>query len=285
MTINKDFKIEVMQNNFEHSYEIKPQISIFPGGEINTKLILDGIWISSDCHVNITAHIKSSNHLMALLMITDALRRIGAEKIELIMPYIPYARQDRVNNLGESLSIKVFTDLINSQNYNTVEIWDSHSDVAVALLDRCHHVRQQDMVPYNVVFGKTLVSPDAGALKKIYTFATVFDIANIVKADKIRDTKTGEISGTAVHFNGNETDNTHFIIADDICDGGRTFIELAKEIKRTFPLAKVDLLVTHGIFSKGFDVFVGWINRIYVINPLIKIPSEYDFFVESLGNK
>jgi ribose-phosphate pyrophosphokinase len=44
----------------------------------------------------------------------------------------------------------------------------------------------------------------------------------------------------------------HVIIVDDICDGGRTFIELAKVLKSN-KVKNITLFVTHGIFSKGVD--------------------------------
>ena len=57
------------------------------------------------------------------------------------------------------------------------------------------------------------------------------------------------------------------LIADDICDGGRTFIELAKVLKER-GAAHIHLHVTHGIFSKGKAVFEGLIDT---------VTSTYDY--------
>ena len=50
------------------------------------------------------------------------------------------------------------------------------------------------------------------------------------------------------------TDIENFIIIDDICDGGATFVNIAKELKQLNPSAALHLVVTHGLFTKGFDV-------------------------------
>ena len=92
-------------------------------------------------------------------------------------------------------------------------------------------------------------------------------------ATKIRDTATGEILRTAIYtpdpeskegeeFHKNYTNP--YIIVDDICDGGRTFIEIAKVIRNEiYNDARVELYVTHGIFSKGMEVFEGLIDKIF----------------------
>lgn len=191
---------------------------------------------------------------MALLMTTDALRRrIGNTPIHLTMPYVPYARQDRVCNPGEALGIKVFCDLINAQRYARVTITDPHSDVTGALLNNVTIIEQS--APVSEVLkhpafanGVTLVSPDAGAAKKVLKLAKNFNIRDVVFADKIRNTLTGEIVDTKVR--GTIPYGKPLLVVDDICDGGRTFIELAKALHEKSD-SKLYLYVTHGIFSKG----------------------------------
>lgn len=240
--------------------EIKIKDFIFPGGEVQVK-IEDHVGYGS---ANIEAHIHSSDDVMKLLMYTNALRQRDIERIYLQMPYVPYARQDRACVYGEALSIKVFADLINAQNYHEVEIWDAHSDVAPALLNRCRNLHCANFVKripnvQNMVF----VAPDAGATKKVMAAAQICKPNNFIQATKLRNVNTGEIFGTEVHGVLHHLDK--YLIIDDICDGGRTFIELAKELKKSG--GTVDLYVTHGIFSKGFAVFDGLIDTIYCANP------------------
>lgn len=232
----------------------------FSGGESQVRI--DSM-LAGD--VQITAHIRSSDDLVALLLLTDAARRFGAERIDLVMPYLPYARQDRVCAPGEALSLRVLCDLINAQRYASVEVWDAHSDVAAALLDRAvvRHCASFVGRALSDLFLPVLVAPDAGAIKKVEACAKRHDLS-YVRADKTRDATTGSITETVVY--SEHIGVTDFLIVDDICDGGRTFIELAKKLR---PLTdrSVNLYVTHGIFSQGTHVFDGVIDRVFVANP------------------
>jgi ribose-phosphate pyrophosphokinase len=64
------------------------------------------------------------------------------------------------------------------------------------------------------------------------------------------------------------------MIVDDICDGGRTFIKLAKAIQNQRPNAKIYLVVTHGIFSAGFDELSKWFEGIYTTDSYKHIDNE-----------
>ena len=68
---------------------------------------------------------------------------------------------------------------------------------------------------------------------------------------KERDLKTGQLTNFKV-FNEDLQNKTCFII-DDICDGGGTFVGTAEALKK-IGAQKIILVVSHGIFSKGFDL-------------------------------
>ena len=232
---------------------------IFPAGEIHPTIdLVDTGYIY--------ASIASSDDLIKLLLVTDAYKRKFNITPELYLPYIPYARQDRVCNNGEALSIKVLADLINSQNYPKVYVLDPHSDVSTALINNVNVtdstvLAKKVWVDLQNKYDLTVIAPDAGALKKTnkITKAVGYD-KDVVFCEKIRNTKTGEITGTKVYCD--DIYNQSFIIFDDICDGGRTFIEIAKVLKEK-GANKVILVVSHGIFSKGFKVMFEYIDKIY----------------------
>jgi ribose-phosphate pyrophosphokinase len=236
----------------------------FPGGEMHAT-ISPGVQILTELHIH--AHLPNSDAVMSLLMTTDALRRayLGVP-IALHMPYVPYARQDRVANPGEALSAKVFCDLINAQGYHSVIIEDPHSDVVPSLLER---VEIEDPAPKlrEVVWNifqtnhkyPTLVAPDAGARKRVLKLAAATGL-DVVYADKVRDTRTGQITGTQIQ---SELPGGPLLIVDDICDGGRTFIELAGAIRAQNYIHPLYLFVTHGIFSKGLDTLLEYYDRVF----------------------
>jgi ribose-phosphate pyrophosphokinase len=244
--------------------------STFPGGEIHVRLQEP---LPTGAPVIIAARLHASADIMALLMLTDAVRRAGATDITLRIPYLPYARQDRVCNAGEALSARVMCELINAQSYDSVEVWDIHSDVGAALLDRVRIVQVVDLLeraPLN--FSRiVMVAPDAGAMKRVACAAKRFGTP-MVRADKSRDTATGAITGTLVYSDA--IGDRDFLIVDDICDGGRTFVELAK-VLRPLTDGKILLYVTHGIFSNGTAVFDGVIDEVYVANSFVAdLPSN-----------
>lgn len=239
---------------------------VFPGGELHVTAPVAEFTIGAT-RINIAAELRSAHDIMELLLATDALRRqVPGVPVFLFMPYVPYARQDRVANHGEALSIRVFCDLINAQDYARVYVTDPHSDVAAALIDRCT-ARLPVVELYRVVEAIggdcLLVCPDAGARKRVHAMAQQLKLG-VLHADKVRNTQTGEITGTVVDMAMTDPD-VPLLVIDDICDGGRTFIELAKAIRGLGHTGPLYLYVTHGIFSKGIDALAAFYDRIYTL--------------------
>lgn len=253
----------------------------FPGGEtqvrINTREAVG--FNPSNQVTTFSKKVRSGDDVMEILLTVDALRRSGHKRLNLVLPYVPYGRQDRVMVPGEALGIKVFADLINSCCFEEVEIWDPHSDVTTALINNVRVVDQAELLRSICLEGgarpildSVLVCPDAGARKKILKVAEALGKTEIVYADKIRDVKTGQITGTSVDWNNVPIPvKPKFLIVDDIGDGLRTFIELAKAMRTDLgpvqsALTEIYLYVTHGFFSKGLDILEGYIDGVYVAN-------------------
>lgn len=242
----------------------------FSGGEIQVEVGSLGDASS----VTVDAFLTSSDDIIELTMVVDALRRQRAKlSVSLRCPYLPYARQDRVMQAGEALGLRVMCDLINSLNFDKVEIWDAHSDVALALLNNVKHYYAGTFVQTVPIWSThpILVAPDAGAIKKVSAIAKGFG-KQMVRADKLRSVVDGSITGTTVY--SDHVGDKDFLIVDDICDGGRTFIELAK-VLHPLTNGKIYLYVTHGIFSKGLDVFDGIIDHIYCAMPFPNVDLNH----------
>jgi len=224
----------------------------FSGGEEHVKLSTNHVGY----HAEIKAYIRDSAGIMQLALIKDALDGINCDKIpvSLVLPYVPYARQDRRCEPGEAFSLKVFARILNGMGFDSVFISDAHSDVAPALIENCVNITQSALFTYSPVFASgfhsddtLLCSPDGGALKKIHSISKIFN-KDVIDATKVRCTKTGQILETRVHCDSLEGKNVWII--DDIVDGGRTFTELAKVLKQK-GAEQVNLWVTHGIFANG----------------------------------
>lgn len=236
----------------------------FPVGEPQIQLAIEP---PSD--VNVTWEFGSVSEVIELMLLVDALVRQGHRLHKLIVPYMPFSRQDRVMNPGESLSVSVMADVINACRFKHVVVTDPHSDVTSALLNNCIVIEQHEVFKDKFpMLGETiLVSPDGGALKKIYKLAKITGL-EVLECSKKRDVKTGEITGITLPArikNG----YTH-VIVDDICDGGRTFIELAVMLRSFGGARRIILMVTHGFMTKGLGVFDGLIDEIYTRKGRVK---------------
>ncbi len=257
---------------------------VFSGGEVQVRMAETPVDLRNQS-VRITAILRNAAEIMELLLVTDAVRRkleVWTEhpEIHLVCPYFPYARQDRVCAPGEAFSLEVMAHLINAAHYTSVEVWDVHSHVTLAKLDRCINVTADVLIPQFAIKNDIIVAPDKGAVERATLVARRFG-RPMVLAEKDRDPSNGKITRTYLPHRRDEngvwiTDprlddeinlrsDVDFFIADDICDGGATFIELAK-VLRPLTTGKIKLWVTHGIFFKGFDVFAGLIDEIYTAN-------------------
>lgn len=235
---------------FSDKKEIEFQSFIFSGGEPHIKIKPD---FDVSETVTITHRINSFNDFGLLLLAVDALKRMDVKLINVFIPYFPAARQDRVMIAGEPLSVKVYADILNSLKLNKIMVFDAHSEVTSALLDNCEVIPNHDFIAQvlkKIGNDVKLISPDGGALKKIYKVSEYLGGIDVVECSKSRDVKTGKLSGFKVY--DDNLQGMDCLIVDDICDGGGTFIGLAEELKKK-NAGKLYLAVSHGIFNKGFE--------------------------------
>ncbi|MEZ0007727.1 ribose-phosphate pyrophosphokinase [Flavobacterium sp. 28YEA47A] len=258
-------------NPFPGKREIQFQSFTFSGGEPHIKINPD---FDVSEPVTITHRINSFNDFGLLLLAIDALKRMDVKLINVFIPYFPAARQDRVMISGEPLSVKVYADILNSLKLNKVTVFDAHSEVTSALLDNCEVIPNHAFIAEVLKkIGKEvkLISPDGGALKKIYKVSEYLGGVEVVECSKSRDVKTGKLSGFKV-YNDN-LEGMDCLIVDDICDGGGTFVGLAEELKKK-NAGKLYLAVSHGIFNKGFDVFQKDFEKIFTTNSFREFDNE-----------
>ncbi len=228
--------------------EVNFESFFFSGGEPHIRITST---LNQEEEVTITHRLKSFNDFGLLLLAIDALKRMGVEKINTFIPYFPAARQDRVMTPGESLSVKVYADILNAQNLNKITVYDPHSEVTPALLNTCEVITNLNFIKeviQTINEDVYLVSPDGGALKKIYKLASALQDYEVIECSKQRDVKTRKLSGFKVY--ADDLKGKACLLVDDICDGGGTFIGLAKELKAK-NAGKLYLAISHGIFSRG----------------------------------
>lgn len=252
----------------------------FPGGERHVRLEnLDDYFNGWDRfqdsasidHVEVLMDFRGSDDIVDLMLVTDAIRRLPFVTKNtvhtLVMPYMPFARQDRAAEVGEPHSAKVMGTVLNLLAYDNVVIGDAHSDVTGAVVDNVRLVSQAKLVNRHlggeiVAGGWVLCAPDTGATKKVDQLAQLLKVVDVVQGVKHRDTLTGKLTGFDCY---GDVSGKKVMIVDDICDGGGTFLGLA-QVLRDKGAVSVGLFVTHGIFSKGLEVFDGLIDHLYTVN-------------------
>lgn len=251
--------------------DIQFSVFAFPDGQPHIKIDPDRLPADRRECLLLTRLANPSDLLLALL-VKNSLDNLGFERVDLAVSYLLAARMDRVMTPGEPFSLKVVTTLLNGAGFRRIRVFDPHSDVATALLDRSEAIDNAAFIGDAIAdYQKRnsagaeqswcLVSPDAGALKKVHKVAQVIGANRVVECLKVRDVKTGHLSGFKV-FDDDLNGQTCFIV-DDICDGGGTFIGIANLLK-AHNAGAVVLMVSHGIFSKGFDL--PGIDVIYATN-------------------
>lgn len=217
----------------------------FPGGEWDMKLgdlKLDG---------QEYAYLRGSdpNDIVKLGLWGDAVsQHFGRGKV--IIPYLPAARADHEvgDNINVPLGAKVYAELISSAvgfNVNQIVCFDPHSEVMPDWLGDTDSVTSASFLRgFAREWGITgVIVPDKGAFERSRLVAAALGVPTY-QAEKHRDFATGKLSGFSVEP---LPDGGKFLVADDICDGGGTFIGLAKATG--LPREQLALYVSHGIFS------------------------------------
>lgn len=194
----------------------------------------------------LTALVRNSDDLLATLLVADAVRRSDDAPIELVLPYLPYARQDRVAWPGEAFSLDLLGRLLRTADFASMTTWDVHSPVAFDTIPGLRSIPARDFVRPHLRPGERVVAPDQGAVERAAACADAEHL--LLRAIKRRDPDTGDVRNAEL-LDALGPDEPA-IIVDDICDGGSTFTHLGQYLRgRT--RAPLRLYVTHGIFSQG----------------------------------
>lgn len=230
---------------------------VYPGGEV-------GIRVDDPRDNQILARIQNSDDLMKLIMYIDGLSRSPLRAYappKVILPYLPYARQDRVATAGDPFAAIVFGDVLTGLSRKRVRAIDIHSDKAALAANAGSIAPTQWIGQYLDRLGirdqAILVAPDKGARDKTHMYAHELlpegHPAPIV-CNKVRDPISGKLfrfEVTAPVTNSFEKRSRPLVITDDICDGGGTFHGVYEALRTWGFTSPIHLWTTHGIYSKG----------------------------------
>lgn len=183
------------------------------------------------------------NELVMLGMAADYANKTG-EGLTVFMPYLPGARADR----GVPFGAEVYAKILNSFSFKQIICVDPHSPVMPSLLKSLTEVHLLEVLKLSPLINNVydaVISPDAGALQRAQEVADFLNIP-VVHAGKHREPITNKLSGFTCEPLPNP--NGKYLIVDDICDSGGTFIGLADQLNLS--KEQLHVWVTHGIFGK-----------------------------------
>ena len=243
-------------------------------------------------------HYENDAELFKLICLVKSMREMyKGVRIDLFMPYLPNARQDRVKNTEDVFTLKYFCEVINSLEFDTVFVTDVHSNVGLALLDRVREIRPWNYIHNaltSITFMETgdvmhedreecyknllLFYPDEGAMKRYSGEMGMPYIFGV----KDRDWKTGQIKRLNLAGDVSMIEGKNILIIDDICSKGGTFYYAAKELKEA-GAANIYLYVTHcenTIYEGELLKKDSLIKHIFTTNSLLTAPNEKMTIVE-----
>jgi ribose-phosphate pyrophosphokinase len=205
----------------------------------------------SDVFVIQSTSFPANDHLMELLIITDALRRASARRITAVVPYFGYARQDRKVGSRSPISSKLVANLITRAGVDRVMTLDLHAEQIQGFFDiptdnlYASPVMVRDMKERFDLGNVMVVSPDVGGVARARGFAKRIN-APLAIIDKRRE-RAGE--SEVMNVIGDVAGYT-CILVDDIVDSGGTLVNAADALLAN-GAKEVSAYISHGVLSGG----------------------------------
>lgn len=172
---------------------------------------------------------ENDEELIQLYYLINKLKTYGY-KVHLIMPYIPNARQDRIQSEQDVFTLKYFCNFINSMNIDKIIVFDPHSPVSAALLNNVVVKTPEQLLQsiFNSLPQDTFCAyPDGGSYKRYCTMLKVPAVFGV----KERDWETMMIRSLRLAGSTHIIAGHSFLIIDDIVSKGSTIYWTAKQLK------------------------------------------------------
>ncbi|MCI4439153.1 ribose-phosphate diphosphokinase [archaeon] len=219
---------------------------IFPDGESYVKV--EGVEKEDLIMLVHSLSPPQDRNLFVLLQMLSVLNDIGTKEIVLVVPYLAYARQDKMFLPGEAISSKVVSKVLNSFYFKKILVVEPHSKESISFFgEKAESVSATNSVLYFIkeVLRKNyvVVAPDEGRLNR------VIEISKLLGSDygwliKSRDRYSGKVESKI----GKTISNTsEVLLFDDIVSTGGTISEAAKILKKE-GIKNIDLICVHGLF-------------------------------------
>ena len=219
----------------------------FPDGESYVRLLSD----VRDCVVEIVCTLASPDDaFLPLIFAADAVRDLGARKVNLVAPYLAYMRQDRRFSAGEAITSRSFARLI-SATFDRLTTVDPHLHRYRELSD-LYAIESQALSAATPLAGwiaaevpdPLLIGPDEESEQWVSAVARQVGapwvvLRKIRRGDREVEIALPDLSG----FRDRSP-----VLIDDVASSGRTMIEAARQLP-AHGLARPVCAVVHGLFA------------------------------------
>ncbi|WP_263282456.1 ribose-phosphate diphosphokinase [Schnuerera sp. xch1] len=189
-----------------------------------------------------------NDNLMEVLILIDALKRASAGRINAVIPYYGYARQDRKTKSREPITAKLVADLLEAAGIDRLITMDLHAGQIQGYFDL--PVDHLSGVPIladyfkNIIDRETvIVSPDLGGVARTRNFANILDLPIAIIEKRRPKANVSEVMNVIGDIEGKNV-----ILVDDIVDTAGTITKAAQVLK-DYGARSVYACATHPVLS------------------------------------
>lgn len=248
-------------------------VSTFSDGEISIDI---GISVrGKDVFVIQSTSAPVNTNLMELLILIDALKRASAGRINAVIPYYGYARQDRKTKAREPITSKLVADLLTKAGADRVVAMDLHAGQIQGYFDI--PVDHLTAIPYLARYFKDIVkeddfvvvSPDLGGVTRTRKFANELNLPIAIIEKRRPKANVSEVMNII-----GDVDGKSVILVDDIADTAGTITKAADALKKR-GAKYVYGAATHGVLSgPAIERIENSSLEKFVITDTIELPEE-----------
>jgi len=282
----KNFILYSGSSNLPLAQEVAKLLNITLG-KVDLTRFADGElrpWIQDDIRDKTVIVLESlsypmDEHVMELVLMGDAIRRCAPKRTIAVIPYLGYARQDKLHRPGEPVSARVMVKFLEVSQFAEIIGIDFHNSAIVGFFEiPVNHMSALDVLVAEIkklnVKDGVVVSPDVGGSKRARNMAYALDMPLAVM-EKRRFLDRHDTSET-YQIIGDVAGKTA-IICDDVISTGGTTVQAAISLKNA-GATKIYATTTHGVFAADAvkKLMDSPIERVFAANT-INIPKEKQF--------
>lgn len=222
-------------------------VSQFPDGE--TRIALEESVRGADCFVIQSTCAPVNHNLMELLVLVDALRRASAWRVNAVIPYFGYARQDKKVQAREPITAKLVANLLETAGVNRVITIDLHAGQIQGFFDvPLDHLTALDILGSHLrttdLADSVVVSPDVGRATEARRLANFLGLPLAMLYKR----RTSPTETEVTHVIGDVT-GLRPIMIDDMISTAGTMRRGVDALLRLGAQPDVRVAATHAVFT------------------------------------